>query len=107
MKKTWAAILITWVTAEPFQDTRTPQIWSGRLSDSMCGASHHAKATAGNMSERECIFECIKGLAIVEWLAAADGGRPRDQVHRWHQGEARRLKIPHQRQLTIPRGKLA
>jgi len=37
--------------------------------------------------------ECIKGLAIVGWFAAADGGRPRDQIHRWDQGEARRLKF--------------
>src|SRR4051794_37059923 len=32
--------------------------------------------------------ECIQGLAIVERIAAADGGRPRDQIHRWDQGEA-------------------
>jgi len=29
----------------------------------MCGASHQMKAAAGKMSERECIFECIKALA--------------------------------------------
>ena len=38
--------------------------------------------------------ECIKGLAIVERFAAAGRGRPRDHLHRWDQGEARRLKIP-------------
>ena len=36
----------------------------------------------------------IKGLAIVERFAAAGRGRPRDHVHRWDQGEARRLRIP-------------
>lgn len=39
------------------------QTFSGRLSDSMCGASHTAKATDGRLSERQCIFECIKALA--------------------------------------------
>ncbi len=39
------------------------QTFSGRLSDSMCGASHSAKAAAGSLSERQCIFECVKALA--------------------------------------------
>src|SRR5215831_10405052 len=63
MKKAIAAILLTWVTAAPSQDQRTQQVWSGRLSDSMCGASHQMKAAAGSMTERECLFECIKALA--------------------------------------------
>ena len=62
MKKTLGVILLTWVTAAPFQDRQTQQVFSGRLSDSMCGASHQMKA-AGKMSERECLFECIKALA--------------------------------------------
>ena len=63
MKKAIAAILLTWVTAAPSQDQQTQQVWSGRVSDSMCGASHQMKAAAGKMSERECLFECIKALA--------------------------------------------
>ena len=39
------------------------QTFSGRLSDGMCGASHSAKAAAGNLSERQCLFECIKALS--------------------------------------------
>src|SRR5262245_15106723 len=62
MKRAMAAILLAWATAAPSQD-QSPQVWSGRLSDSMCGASHQMKAAAGKMSERECIFECIKALA--------------------------------------------
>ncbi len=62
MKKTLGVILLTWVTAAPFQDRQTQQVFSGRLSDSMCGASHQMKA-GGKMSERECLFECIKALA--------------------------------------------
>ena len=40
---------------------QAPQVFTGRLSDSMCGASHQARA--GSMTERECIFECIRALA--------------------------------------------
>jgi hypothetical protein len=29
----------------------------------MCGASHQMKAAAGNVSDRECIFECLKSSA--------------------------------------------
>lgn len=39
------------------------QTFSGRLSDSKCGASHTSMATAGRLSERQCIFDCIKALA--------------------------------------------
>jgi len=61
MKRVVGLILLTWATVSS-QDP-SPQVWSGRLSDSMCGASHQMKADAGKMSERECIFECIKALA--------------------------------------------
>src|SRR5262245_15380215 len=63
MKKAFAAILLMWVTAAPSQDQQTQQVWSGRVSDSTCGASHQMKAAAGKMSERECLFECIRALA--------------------------------------------
>jgi len=62
MKRVVGLILLIWVSVALSQD-KSPQVWSGRLSDSMCGASHRMKAAAGNMSERECIFECIKALA--------------------------------------------
>ena len=62
MKRALGVILLTWTTAAPWQDQRQ-QVWSGRLSDSMCGASHQVRAAADKMSERECIFECIKALA--------------------------------------------
>ena len=39
------------------------QFFLGRLSDSMCAGSHQAKASASKMTERECIFVCINGLA--------------------------------------------
>jgi hypothetical protein len=40
---------------------QAPRIWTGRISDSMCGASH--MATAGASTERECLFACVKSLA--------------------------------------------
>jgi hypothetical protein len=40
---------------------QTPQIWTGRISDSTCGASHQPKA--GALTDRACIFECVKSLA--------------------------------------------
>jgi len=63
MKKILATTLLMWVTSALSQDQQTQQVWTGRLSDSMCGASHQMKAAAGRMSERDCLFECIKALA--------------------------------------------
>ena len=40
-----------------------PQFFLGRLSDSMCGGSHQAKAGPAGWTERECIFACVKALA--------------------------------------------
>jgi hypothetical protein len=61
MKRALLALIITWTTTGSFQEQQTQQVWNGRLSDSMCGASHQMKA-AGKLSERECVFECIKAL---------------------------------------------
>ena len=63
MNKTLGMMFLTWMAAAPIQTQQTERIWSGRLSDSMCGASHQVRAVAGKMSERECVFECIKALA--------------------------------------------
>ena len=37
------------------------QAFSGRLSETTCGASHHA--VAGSLTDRQCVFMCIKRLA--------------------------------------------
>src|SRR6185503_5265011 len=63
MKRALAMMLVVWTSGAPRQDRQAQQVWSGRLSDSMCAASHQARAAAGRMSERECVFECIKALA--------------------------------------------
>ena len=43
---------------------QAPQVFTGRISDSICGASHQPKA--GTSSDRQCMFECFKGLA--KWV---------------------------------------
>ncbi len=64
MKKVLAVVLLTSAIAAPCQDQpKQSQVWSGKLSDSMCTASHQMRMTAGKLSERECVFECIKALA--------------------------------------------
>jgi hypothetical protein len=46
------------------QAAAAPQTFTGRLSDSMCGASHQKMAAStGSTSDRECLFACIKALA--------------------------------------------
>jgi hypothetical protein len=62
MKKALVLLWLTWTVALG-QDQKPLQTWNGTLSDSMCGASHKLRAAAGNLSDRECIFECIKALA--------------------------------------------
>jgi len=37
--------------------------WTGRISDSMCVASHRAQVAAGDLTDRQCVIECIKKLA--------------------------------------------
>ncbi len=45
------------------QAPSVPQTWSGVISENKCGASHQAVAAAAGMTERECAFHCLKGLA--------------------------------------------
>jgi hypothetical protein len=62
MKTSWAAAgLMMYLGSVPL--AQEPQTWSGVLSESKCGASHQAIAASSGMSERECAFHCLKGLA--------------------------------------------
>ena len=54
------ALLITGATAIP---ASAQQTFTGRLSDSMCGASHQSRTSAGAKSDRECLVACINALA--------------------------------------------
>jgi hypothetical protein len=40
----------------------TQQTWTGTISDNMCGATHQARARAGNLTDRQCVIQCIKEL---------------------------------------------
>ena len=56
-----ATVFAVYLCSSPFaQEQRT---WSGVLSEEKCGASHEAMATSLKMTERECAFHCLKGLA--------------------------------------------
>jgi 3-deoxy-D-manno-octulosonate 8-phosphate phosphatase KdsC-like HAD superfamily phosphatase len=58
----WMALgLVMYLGSTP--RAQSPQTWSGVLSESKCGASHATIATSLGMSERECAFHCLKGLA--------------------------------------------
>jgi hypothetical protein len=39
------------------------QTFTGRLSDSMCAASHQSKASAASLTDRQCLLACIAGLS--------------------------------------------
>jgi hypothetical protein len=53
------SLLLAWATVMPVAAQET---FTGRLSDSLCGASHQAKAAEGSLTDRECLFACIKAL---------------------------------------------
>jgi hypothetical protein len=58
----WAALgLVMYLGSTPV--AQEPKTWSGVLSENTCGASHQAMAAAQRMTERECAFHCLKGLA--------------------------------------------
>lgn len=58
----WAALgLVMYLGSAPL--AQEPQTWSGVLGENKCGASHQGMAGSLGMSERECAFHCLKGLA--------------------------------------------
>jgi hypothetical protein len=61
-QKKWALSgLVMYLAVSP--SAQEPQTWSGVLSENKCGASHQATAGPLGMTERECAFHCLKGLA--------------------------------------------
>lgn len=57
---TFLMALLVCVAAMP---AGAQQTFSGRLSDSICGASHQSKASAAALSDRACIFACLNAPA--------------------------------------------
>jgi hypothetical protein len=50
------------------------QTWSGKISDSKCGATHSSTEHDGKkMSERQCTAACVKGGA--KYVFAGDDGK--------------------------------
>ena len=48
------------------------QTWTGKISDSMCGASHTGMEHGGKkVDDRECTLACVKGGA--KYVFAGDG----------------------------------
>jgi hypothetical protein len=52
--------LLLWAAPLP---AAAQQTFTGRLSESMCGASHQARTSGGALTDRECLVACINGLA--------------------------------------------
>jgi hypothetical protein len=61
MRKTLVAAFVVYLGSTPFG--QGAQTWSGVISDTTCGASHQSVAAASGMTERQCAFHCLKGLA--------------------------------------------
>lgn len=68
MKRILGVTLVAaWMSVTPFQAQQAqpapPQSFTATVSDSVCGASHSQKMATNGLSERSCIFDCVKGLA--------------------------------------------
>lgn len=61
MRHGLVTVLVVLLSSAPL--AQSSQTWSGVISDSKCGGSHQAVAGAGEMTERECAFHCLKSLA--------------------------------------------
>lgn len=57
-------LLVTCTGVSSSRSQQAPQVFTGRISDSICGASHQAKA--GSSTDRQCMYECFKALA--KWV---------------------------------------
>ena len=61
------------------------QTFTGRLSDSACAASHQSKSAADGLTDRDCIFACLKALGA---FGLAGTATPASDVMRVALGEA-------------------
>src|SRR6266498_2291032 len=65
---TIAAALILFASSTAFAAQQT---WTGKISDSMCGASHTAAEHGKKMTDRACTQACVKAGA--KYVFVADG----------------------------------
>lgn len=54
-------VFIVLLSTTPY--AQKPETWSGVVSENKCGDSHQAVIGSSGMTERECAFHCLKGLA--------------------------------------------
>jgi hypothetical protein len=67
-----AIILAALVLATPSFPLAAEQTWSGKISDSACGAKHEEAAEGqGVMADRDCTQACIRGGS--KYVLVVDG----------------------------------
>lgn len=61
MNRIYSAALVAVLTA--MSGFAAEQTWTGKIGDSMCGATHKKTAEHGNakISDRDCTLACVKG----------------------------------------------
>lgn len=61
--KTFLAVAIVSASFRVTPAAAQQQTFTGRLSDSACASSHQSKAASAHLTDRECLFACLSGLA--------------------------------------------
>ena len=65
-------VLAVLLIATPSFTLATEQTWSGRISDSACGAKHEEAAEGqGVMADRDCTQACVRGGS--KYVLVVDG----------------------------------
>ena len=57
------SVFVTLVISSSSSVAQEQRTWSGVLSENKCAGSHEAVASSLKMTDRECAFHCLKGLA--------------------------------------------
>jgi hypothetical protein len=65
-----SALLITGAAMWPLA---AQQAFTGRISDSTCGASHRSQASTASLTDRQCLLACIDRLS--KYVLVDDAGR--------------------------------
>src|SRR5258708_32301898 len=89
-----ALILTALVLATPSLPLAAEQTWTGKISDSACGAKHEEAAEGqGVMADRDCTQACVRGGARYQpgaggqWLGIAQHDNNGPATHAGDAGE--------------------
>ena len=52
------SLALVWTTG--MRLLASEQTWTGKISDSLCGASHQQMASQAGLSDQQCTVECVK-----------------------------------------------